>query len=111
MLISTYRSSYIYKAVYKSKSRKEVISMNDQNFTPETKPISPWGYIGYEILFAIPLVGLIITIVFAITQKNINVKNFARAQLCMILIVFICYFIIAAVTGASLSDLASNSMY
>ena len=81
--------------------------MNDQNFTPETKPISPLGYIGYEILFAIPLVGLIITI----TQKNINVKNFARAQLCMILIVFICYFIIAAVTGASLSDLASNSMY
>ena len=29
----------------------------------EYQPISAWGYIGYRILFAIPVVGLICTIV------------------------------------------------
>lgn len=50
------------------------------------KPISPWGYIGYEILYAIPVVGLVLAIIFAITSKNKNVKNFAKAQLIMVVI-------------------------
>ena len=57
--------------------------MEDYN---ENKPISPLGYIGYELLYAIPVVGLICAIIFAISAMNQNKKNFARAQLIAILI-------------------------
>jgi hypothetical protein len=58
--------------------------------SPEYKPISPWGYIGYEILFMIPLVGFIAIIIFSVGgTANHNVKNFARAYLYVIIAVII----------------------
>lgn len=48
------------------------------------KPISMWGYFGYQILFLIPLVGFIIILVFSFGgTKNTNLKNYARAYLCI----------------------------
>ena len=60
------------------------------------KPISPWGYVGYEFLFAIPIVGLVLAIVFSITSKNKNLKNFAKAQLIMIVIGIVLFFVLTA---------------
>ena len=51
------------------------------------KPISPWGYIGYTILFAIPIVGIICLIVFALSSSNINRRNLARSYWCVFLVV------------------------
>ena len=42
----------------------------------EYKPISLWGYFGYELLFSIPCVGFIVLLVMAFGSKNVNVKNF-----------------------------------
>ena len=53
------------------------------------KPISPWGYIGYTILFAIPIVGLICLIVFALSSTNINRRNLARSYWCAFLVVIL----------------------
>lgn len=59
------------------------------NIPEEYKPISMWGYFGYELLFSIPCVGFILLLVFAFGgTKNVNLKNFARS--------YFCYFIIAA---------------
>lgn len=49
----------------------------------EYRPISMWGYFGYEILFSIPIIGWIIVIIFALTASNHNLKNFARSQFCL----------------------------
>lgn len=68
--------------------------MDDYN---ENKPISPLGYIGYELLYAIPVVGLICAIIFAISAKNQNKKNFARAQLIAILIGVIILAVLMAI--------------
>ncbi|MBR5370035.1 MAG: hypothetical protein IK137_01890 [Bacilli bacterium] len=58
------------------------------NIPEEYKPISMWGYFGYELLFSIPCVGFIFLLVFAFGgTKNVNLKNFARS--------YFCYFIIA----------------
>lgn len=38
--------------------------MNDYNIPEEYRPISMWGYFGYSILFAIPIVGIVLIIVF-----------------------------------------------
>lgn len=45
----------------------------------EHKPISMWGYFGYEILLAISIVGFVLLIVFSLTARNRNLKNFARS--------------------------------
>ena len=54
-----------------------------------TRPLSPWAYLGYEILFAIPVVGWICLIVCALSQGNINRRNFARSYFCIYLIVIL----------------------
>ena len=57
--------------------------MNDKNLPYEYKPISMWGYFGYEILFSIPFIGFILLLVFSFGgTKNINLRNFARSYFC-----------------------------
>ncbi len=53
------------------------------------KPISMWGYVGYEVLFAIPLIGFIFVLIFSLGgTKNINLENFSRSRLCFYIICF-----------------------
>ncbi len=66
---------------------------------PEYKPISMWGYFGYELLFSIPFIGFIVLIVFAISARNINLRNFARSYFCF-LIIFLIIIGIAIGVGA-----------
>lgn len=56
---------------------------------PRYKPISAWGYFGYKILFAIPVIGWILLIVFACSGKNYNRRAFARSYFCVLLIAVI----------------------
>ena len=57
------------------------------NIPTEYKPISAWGYFGYQLLFAIPLVGLILLIIFSLGgTRNINLRNFARSYFCIYLL-------------------------
>ena len=63
------------------------------------QPISMWGYFGYELLFAIPVVGFIVLVVFALGGTgNVNVKNFARSKFC-VFIIYLIILIIAALAG------------
>jgi len=77
----------------------------DNNVPQEYKPLGAWAYVGYNILFAIPLVGFIMLIVFAFDNGNINRRNYARSFFCTWLIGIILVVIISAIlfaTGASL---------
>ena len=40
--------------------------MQEKSLSEEYKPISMWGYFGYEILFSIPVLGFIILIIKAL---------------------------------------------
>ena len=79
---------------------------------PEYKPISMWGYLGYEILFSIPLIGFILLLVFALGgSKNINVRNFARSYFCVLIIVLILtviIFVVALIYGIDLESLVES---
>jgi len=76
----------------------------DQNSIPEEyRPISMWGYFGYEILFSIPVIGFICLIVMALGARNVNKKNFARSYFCytiIVCVVALLIFAIAFFTGA-----------
>lgn len=65
----------------------------------EYRPLSPWAYFGYQLLFAIPIVGLILLIVFSFSSSNINRRNFARSYFCVLLILAIIVGIIALTGG------------
>lgn len=61
------------------------------NIPNEYKPLSAWAYFGYNLLFAIPLVGFIMLIVFSFDSSNINRRNYARS--------FFCAYLIAVILG------------
>ena len=78
------------------------------NIPNEYKPISAWGYFGYEILFAIPILGFILLIIFSLGgTRNINLRNFARSYFCIYIIIII-ILIIAFAFGAPLGGLNTN---
>ena len=62
------------------------------------------GYFCYELLFAIPLVGFILILVFSFWgTRNKNLKNFARSFFCVwiLVVVLITILIIAGFFGAA----------
>ena len=75
--------------------------MDNSNIPEEYRPISMWGYFGYEILFSILIVGFICLIVFAIGAKNVNKKNFARSYFCYTIIVCLIAIVIFAIMMAT----------
>lgn len=66
---------------------------------PEYQPISMWGYFGYQLLFAIPCVGLVFLIIFSFSNSNINRRNFARSYFCVLILSLIIAAIIVALGG------------
>lgn len=62
-------------------------------------PISMWGYFGYQILFGIPVIGLILAIIWSFAAKNQNLKNYARSQFCWLIIVTIILLVLSATIG------------
>ena len=65
------------------------------------KPISAWGYVGYQLLFSIPVIGFIMLLVFSCGgASNINLKNFSRSYLCVLLLVAVIGVIALAVALA-----------
>ena len=49
--------------------------MNEGNYTSQYRPLSPWAYFGYNLLFSIPILGFIMLIVFSFSNENINRRN------------------------------------
>ncbi len=64
------------------------------------KPISAWGYVGYKILWAIPVLGWLIWLCTALFSGNQNKKSFARSFFCEFLIVLLIVAIAAAAVFA-----------
>ena len=77
--------------------------MDEDELPREYKPVSIWGYVGYEVLFSLPLVGLILMFIFSFSgTDNVNLKNFARGKLIMVAIgvaMFVLLIIAAAAYG------------
>ncbi len=70
-----------------------------ENIPEEYRPISMWGYFGYQLLFSIPIVGFILLIVFSFGgAKNMNVRNFARSYFCWLIIAVIVAIVLIIVS-------------
>ena len=74
------------------------------NGPEEYRPLSPWAYFGYGILYGIPVLGVIMLILHSISSANINRRNFARSYWCVYVILIVLCILLAA-AGVSLSSL------
>lgn len=79
------------------------------NIPYEYKPIGAWGYIGYNLLFAIPLVGFIMMFVFGFGGTgNVNVRNYARSfllgYLISIIFIILWFVLIVGILGVTASE-------
>ncbi|MBQ2802423.1 MAG: hypothetical protein IJF07_00800 [Lachnospiraceae bacterium] len=85
------------------------------NVSDSLRPISAWGYVGYNFLFSIPCIGLIVMLVFAFGgAKNVNVRNYARSFLliyaiCIVLLVI--FMLVGGISVSQLADLATSYGY
>ncbi len=70
------------------------------------RPLTAWGYFGYNILFSIPLVGFICMIVFACSSSNIPRRSFARSFFCVYIVIAIVIVIAIFAFGGISSILA-----
>jgi len=73
------------------------------------KPLSAWAYFGYEILFAIPLVGFILLIVFSFNNDNLNRRSFARSYFCIYIVAIVIAVLVIVIGGTSILALFSGS--
>ena len=87
--------------------------MNDQekkeieNLPPKYQPLGAWSYFGYNLLFALPVVGWIFIIVFALNDSNINRRSFARSFFCVWIITIVILVILLVVGGGMMGVLGS----
>ena len=79
------------------------------NIEYKYRPISMWGYFGYQLLYSIPIIGFIILIINAIGHENINVRNYARSFFCgFIIVLVLIVIIITSGIGLSILDNLTN---
>lgn len=82
------------------------------------KLISPWGYVGYGILFSVPVIGIIFAIIWAFDDSYKCRRNFARSIFCNMLIavivsaaIFVIILLVALIGGASLAAIFNELQY
>ena len=100
-LISSPGSSRILTGGYQQNYRQQApYSQGTPDIPPEYRPISMWGYFGYELLFSIPCVGFILLLIFSFGgTQNVNLKNFARSYFCLLIIAVVLFLVLAGITG------------
>lgn len=85
------------------------VPLTQEQLPAEYKPLGAWAYFGYALLFAIPLVGFILLLVFSLSGTgNVNLRNYARSYFCGLLVVLIlCAFVVGMMAAGlfSLSQL------
>ncbi|MBQ7173508.1 MAG: hypothetical protein IJR88_05275 [Clostridia bacterium] len=69
------------------------------NLPNEFQPLSPWTYFWLNVLYNIPIIGLIVLIIHAIGSPNVNKKNYARSHFCILVLIAIVALVIFLATG------------
>lgn len=71
------------------------------------QPLSPIAYVGYVILFGLPLIGIICLFVFGFSDDNISRRNMARAYLIVYAVGIALGFLIGIISIAIIGGLAN----
>jgi len=75
---------------------------------PQYRPMGAWSYIGYNILFAIPIIGFICVIIFACSSSNIARRSYARSILLALLISIILGVLGVVFFGTAIAEIINQ---
>lgn len=67
--------------------------------------MSCWAYLGYTLLFLVPVAGVGFLLAFSASDRNMERRNFARSNLCLFLILTAAV-LLTLVTGVGVRLLA-----
>lgn len=85
--------------------------LTESQLPEEYRPITMWGYFGYQLLFSIPCVGFIFLLIIAFGgTRNVNLKNFARSYFC-VLIIMVVLILLFSVIGGGFATIFSRGYY
>ena len=85
-------------------------TFNEQSISSKDRIVSVWEFVGYILLFCIPIVNIICAIIFACSNNNINRRNFARAYLIIIVIATVLYFVLGMFIFNSANRLTNDAI-
>ena len=75
------------------------------------RPMTVWSYIGYNLLFGLPVIGFICIIIFSCLKGNICRRSYARYWLLVTLIIMIIIgIIIGVLIGTGIMEQIINSI-
>ena len=78
----------------------------------DTTPMTMGEWLVTLLIMAIPCVNIIMCFVWGFSSNgNLNRRNFCRAYLIILAVVFVLYLIIAMTVGVSLVNMVNNSGY
>ncbi|MBR1860618.1 MAG: zinc-ribbon domain-containing protein [Lachnospiraceae bacterium] len=76
--------------------------LTEKTLPDKFKPIGMWQYFWLDVLFAVPIVGFVFLIIFAVGGGgNVNRKYFARSKFCVLILVLIIAAIVVAIAFAT----------
>jgi len=98
---------------YSSYSAPEYQPVTEATLPDHLKPLSPWAYLGYMLLFSlVPCAGIIMAFIFAFSSEgNVNRRNFARYYLLSLLIGLVLGILYCVVIFALLGSSISGGYY
>ncbi len=87
-------------------------TITEDMLPPEYKPVSIWAYLGYSILFSLPVIGLIMLFIVAFgSNYSKSLRNFAKYNLIMIAIstvlavlFYVFFFVVFGLTASGMMD-------
>lgn len=104
-------SGYQNSNTYYNQNQGPYAVKNVNDIPEEYRPISSWGYLGYMLLFGIPIAGFVMLLIYSFGgTQNINLRNFARSYLILMIIAVILVTIIFIAAGAMVSNIFSNEL-
>ncbi len=83
--------------------------INENMLPPEYRPVSVGQYIGYTLLFGLPIIGIIMLFVTAFGSDNsIGLRNYAKSFLIMYAVGFALSFIIMFFVGFLMASIGAS---
>lgn len=82
----------------------------NENMLPEDyRPVTVWQYVGYSLLFSVPIIGFIMVLVTAFgSDKSISLRNYAKSYLVWLAISVVLMFVMFFFMGMFVAILESS---
>lgn len=94
---------------------QNVVTNNYRPVKEQDDVVSLWAFMGLQLLYCIPCIGLISAIIIAFAASNKNIRNHARGLLVLALLSIVICLVIGLIFGfgvfSILGAASSSSLY